>query len=130
MSSRLHDLATLKRRGRRAGLVIGALVVVTILFQMATLDGWQGVFLPLLSESSETVYAPRYSYFAFRRVRIGMTVTEVRDLLGEPLKIAVRPSGDVWVYSDSPVSRSYRMREVMFDPRGRVAEVIAEFVFD
>lgn len=123
-------MIALKRRGRLAGLTIGALVVVAILFQKATLDGWQGVFLPLLSESSETVYAPRYSYFAFRRVRIGMTITEVKDLLGEPLKIVARPTGDVWVYSDSPVSRSYRMREVMFDPRGRVAEVVAEFEFD
>jgi hypothetical protein len=123
-------MTALEHRGRLAGLTIGALVVVAILFQKTTLDGWQGVFLPLLSESSETVYAPRYSYFAFRRVRIGMTVAEVRDLIGEPLKIAVRPSGDVWVYSDSPASRSYRMREVMFDPRGRVAEVVAEFVFD
>lgn len=30
----------------------------------------------------------------------------------------------------SPVSRSYRMREVMFDSRGQVAKVVAEFVFD
>jgi hypothetical protein len=126
----VQPVTALEQRGRRAGLTILALVVVAILFQMATLDGWQGVLLPLLSESSETVYAPRYSYVAFRRIRIGMTVTEVKGLIGEPLKIVARPTGDVWVYSDSPVSRSYRMREVMFDPRGRVAEVVAEFVFD
>jgi hypothetical protein len=123
-------VTALNQRGRLAGLTIGALVVVAILFQKVTRDGWQGVFLPLFSESSETVYAPSYSYFAFRRIRIGMTVTEVKGLIGEPLKIVARPTGDVWVYSDSPVSRSYRMREVMFDSRGRVADVVAEFVFD
>jgi hypothetical protein len=123
-------VTALNQRGRLAGLTIGALAVVTILFQKATLDGWQGVFFPLFSESSETVYAPSYSCFAFRRIRIGMTVTEVKGLIGEPLKIVARPTGDVWVYSESPVSRSYRMREVMFDSGGRVAEVVAEFVFD
>jgi hypothetical protein len=118
------------RRGRRAGLVVGAIAVVAIVFQKATLDGWQGVFLPLLSEGSATVYAPRYSYFAFRRVQIGMRAAEVKELIGEPLRIVSRPNREAWVYSDSPASRSYRMREVMFDPRGRVTEVVAEFVFD
>lgn len=120
----------LEQRGRRAGLIIVALLAAAVLFQKATLDGWQGVFLPLLSESSETVYAPRYSYFAFRRIRIGMTAPEVKGLIGEPIKIVARPTGDVWVYSESRVSRRYRMREVMFDLRGRVAEVVAEFVCD
>jgi hypothetical protein len=97
---------------------------------MTTLDGWQGVFLPLLSEDSQTVYALKYSYVAFRRVRVGMSVSEVKGLIGEPLKVVARPAGDVWVYSDSPTSRSYRMRKVLFDQRGRVIEVVAEFVFD
>lgn len=126
----MQPVTALQQGSRRAGLILGGLVVVAILFQLATLDGWQGVFLPLLSESSGTVYAPGYSYFAFRRIRIGMTVTAVKALIGEPLKIVARPTGDAWVYSDSPVSRSYRMREVMFDPRGQVAKVVAEFVSD
>lgn len=126
----MQPVTALQQGSRRAGLILGGLVVVAILFQLATLDGWQGVFLPLLSESSGTVYAPGYSYFAFRRIRIGMTVTAVKALIGEPLKIVARPTGDAWVYSDSPVSRSYRMREVMFDPQGQVAKVVAEFVSD
>jgi hypothetical protein len=123
-------VTALEQRGRLAGLTIGALVVVAILFQKATLDGWQGVFLPLLSESSETVYAPRYSYFAFRRIRIGMTTEEVKTLIGEPLHVVPRPNSQVWTYSDSPVSRSYRLRAVIFDPAGRVSKVVAEFEFD
>jgi outer membrane protein assembly factor BamE (lipoprotein component of BamABCDE complex) len=101
------------------------------LFQWASLDGWQGVVLPLLSKSAETVYASGYSYFAFRRLRTGMTETQVERLIGKPLKIVATATGDVvWVYSDSPVSRSYRMREVFFDSSKRVVEIVAEFEFD
>lgn len=112
------------------GLVGGALLAGALVFQVFSLDGWQGVVLAPLSESSVTVYAPGYSYFAFRRVRVGMTRAEVTKLIGAPLRQVPRPDGAVWVYSDSPVSRSYRMREVIFDRNGRVCDVVAEFVFD
>jgi len=122
-------------RGERRRLYLGASVVVlmtmAIVFQRASLDGWQGVFLPALSERSETVYAQGYSYFGFRRIRVGMTEEEVQALIGKPLKVATTAIGGVvWVYSDIPVSRSYRMREVFFGPDRRVTEVVAEFVFD
>jgi hypothetical protein len=127
---RVQSVSAIRQLKRRLGLLVGGVFVASVLFQVTTLDGWQGVFLPLFSEDSETVYAPGYSYIAFRKVRIGMRDSEVRELIGEPLKVVAKPAGDVWVYSDSATSRSYRMREVLFDQRGRVVEVMAEFVFD
>ena len=126
----MQPVTALLRPGSRVYVAIGLVAAVGVLFQMASLDGWQGVFLPLLSESSETVYALGYSYFGFRRLRIGMTTEEVRDRVGEPLHVVSRPNGRVWTYSDSPVSRSYRLRAVIFDSSGRVAKVVAEFEFD
>jgi hypothetical protein len=115
-------------RAARWAAAGAALLAGVLLFQALSLDGWQGVMLPLLSESSETAYAPGYSYFGFRTVRAGMTSTEVTKLIGAPLRQVSGAYGVIWVYSDSPVSRSYRMREVLFDRNGRVSEVIAEFV--
>jgi len=59
-----------------------------------------------------------------------MTAEQVKQLLGEPLRAVAVSGGEVWVYSDSPVSRSYRMREVMFGADSKVTAVVAEFVFD
>jgi hypothetical protein len=59
-----------------------------------------------------------------------MTAEQVKQLLREPLSVVTRSTGAIWVYSDSPVSRSYRMREVMFGADSKVSAVVAEFVFD
>jgi hypothetical protein len=125
------DRCALRVARKKRNVLVGVLLLIAaVLFQELSLDGWGGVILPLFSESSETVYAPRYSDFAFRRVHTGMTAGEVTKLVGPPLRELLRPYGLVWVYSDSPVSRSYRRRLVIFARDGRVSEVSAGFNFD
>ena len=113
------------RESRAARWVLpGAAVLAgVLLFQALSLDGWQGVMLPLLSESSQTAYAPGYSYFAFRRVRAAMTSAEVTKLIGAPLRQLPRPYGVIWVYSDSPVSSSYPCWLQIPSARGDLAQL-------
>lgn len=50
-------------------------------------DGFSGFVLTLIG--NDTRYAPGYSEEAFSRIRVGVTESEVRSLLGEPLKESV-----------------------------------------
>jgi hypothetical protein len=92
--------------------------------------GWSLLF----AGRSETRFAPGYSWSAFRHVRVGMTRDEVRSLLGQPLRVQTARYDTLyyenWVYSESPVSRSYHARTVIFDANGRVAQRVAEFYVD
>ena len=115
----------------KLGIATASAIALAIAVQLTVPDGWAGVLLPLLSESSETVYAPGYSWSAFRKLSKGLPQRQVRDLLGAPLRSVEHDNGEtVWVYSESPVSRSYRLRAVIFDAHGNVSKVIAEFEFD
>jgi outer membrane protein assembly factor BamE (lipoprotein component of BamABCDE complex) len=49
--------------------------------------------------SIDTVYAESYSEEAFRNVRVGMTMTEVQALLGEPLRRYSSNGTTRWIYT-------------------------------
>jgi hypothetical protein len=57
-----------------------------------SLEGLGGWFQACLAEKEDTVYAPGFSEAAFRRVRVGMTETEVLGELTSPLS-------EVWFYA-------------------------------
>jgi hypothetical protein len=47
-----------------------------------------------------TTYAPGYTRAGFRKIRVGMSAQEVRQLVGEPFsRLETRPLNTVWVYS-------------------------------
>ncbi len=76
------------------GLVSLVLLVacVAVWFQRWSLDGLAGVALTFLNH--DTAYADGYSDERFRSIQIGMTLKEVRERLGEPLKLS-------WTYTVS-----------------------------
>jgi hypothetical protein len=56
-------------------------------------------------EGELTVYTIGYKEFKFRSLRVGMTVSQVEDIMGPPLarsewaRIPGNPEGDVWSYT-------------------------------
>lgn len=118
------------RRTRRWLLAAGALAL-PILLNSALLDGWQGTVLGLCLDD-DTEYAPHYSAWGFRRIRAGMSESDVRALAGEPLEryaIAGSPGDHGWRWTRSPHSRSYRLRVVIFRA-GKVSEKLSELYLD
>jgi len=89
------------------------------------------VLLPLLY-SHDTHYAPRYDEQVFRNLTIGMRQTDVRALLGEPLrKYQLADGRSIWHYSEhGPKSQDYLVRLVEFTPEGRLTRKTAEFYVD
>ncbi len=80
--------------------------------------------------SEDTEYAPGYSAAAFEQLRPGMSEHEVLALVGPPLeKYSIPQSGDVWQWTRSPGSNSYRERVVVFT-NGRVSATRHEFYID
>lgn len=88
MKPRVFRFATL-------GLVALGLLVLT---------GW------FLLYRDTSVYAPGFTQRAFEQVRPGMTESEVRQLLGEPLGV----QGRAWYYSDPSNYGVYHAKIVVF----------------
>ena len=84
-------------------------------------------YLGSLVLGEDTTYSVRYNEKSFKRVKKGLSKEEVRQLLGEPLRIAeYKKNGlnySAWIYSmQTPTSRihNFRMRVVVFDERNSV----------
>lgn len=96
------------------------------------MEGYASWLTTFLAASEDTVYAAGYSDAAFKRVRVGMSETDVAELLGEPLEFyAVEGTPDLvgWRYSRSARDASYHVRAVLFRDR-RVVEIFCEFYLD
>jgi hypothetical protein len=88
-------------RGRRLiGLAISILLLATT--HLVFLDGIEGAIAPLVFPT-RTDYAPGYSDRGFRRVREGLTKSDVHRLLGAPVREAwdyepiSPPCGIIWL---------------------------------
>jgi hypothetical protein len=105
------------------------LVVAGIVVHVGTLDGIDGLVLRRVF-GEDTVYAPGYTDRLFRKVAVGMTVANVKGLLGEPLSSNPthegREYGTFWCYSESPSMNSFRSRAVKMR-NGVVVGSYAEF---
>ncbi|GAA4969358.1 hypothetical protein [Algibacter aquimarinus] len=82
------------------------------------IDGISGEFLDVLFVT-DTKYANNYSHANFNKIKIGMSDTQVKEILGEPL-IYWKPKKDVahlqvLVYSESPKDTHYRIRQIYLD---------------
>jgi hypothetical protein len=110
-------------RFKRAALATGALLILLVSVQWVLLDGIDGFLWSRFIEAP-TEYAPGYSDWRFRRVRLGDSKAEVLGQLGEPLaKIvdtrAVWPQPvEYWLYSRSATDSSHRRRQIVFDTAG------------
>ena len=94
------------------------------------IDGFDGLSVPL-TLGEDTVYADGYSAERWDRVAVGMTRSEVRTLLGEPLRSFGSDSGSIswerWTYS--PGDTHYRIRVVSYRD-DRVLEKHGSFYYD
>jgi hypothetical protein len=82
------------RRITTRTLLIGIALLAPLMALLASPNARQLLILgplmaPLFLLAEETVYAPGYSEWAFRNVRVGMTEAEVRRLLGPSLRVGV-----------------------------------------
>jgi outer membrane protein assembly factor BamE (lipoprotein component of BamABCDE complex) len=91
---------------------IGALVAGAT-FLWWPLDGIGGIVCRILMEE-DTVWASGYSDEGFRSVRLGMTRSEVHNLLGPPIESTPweGQSWENWTYS--PADTNYQVRDVVF----------------
>jgi hypothetical protein len=79
-----------------------------------------------------TVYASGYSALAFRRVRTGMSMDEVRTLLGAPSR-SWEPEfqrGATWWYSQPVPKGNFHQRIVLFGTDSKVESTWAEYYVD
>ena len=107
-------------------LVVGGFVI-----HISMLDGLDGFLLSRLFQE-DTVYAEGYTDEGFRQVHIGMSETEVRQLLGDPLETYMPRQGvnrTSLQYSRSPGNTHYRIRAI-FIRDGRVISKKVEFWVD
>jgi hypothetical protein len=94
------------RRKHAMSLILTlGLVVAAVLFQVWSLDGFQGWVFGLLFDE-DTSYAVGYSDRGFRAVQRGMTEDQVQGLVGQPLSEGwsyevTRPNGCAIVHFSS-----------------------------
>lgn len=79
----------------------------------------------------DCAYAPGFSEWRYRQVEPGMTLAEVRALLGEPLKLHAGGDG-AWTarYSMSPGDTHFWCRNVSLDSDERVTGLSHQSCFD
>ena len=77
-------------------------------------------------EKTDTGWAQDYTESKFAKVRIGMTQSEVRKIMGDP----IYPTPDYWGYTWSPSSTHYHQRGFVFSPSGSVTQIVKGFYFD
>ncbi len=92
------------------------------------IDGLEGLALTVLL-GEDTEYAAGYSDTRWRQVRPGMTRSEVRALLGEPLSQWPISGGTGERWTRSPGDTHYRCRVVIYDG-DLVTRKHAEFYVD
>ena len=77
---------------------------------------------------AETIYAPGYDERRFAAVRVGMSNSEVQEILGPPLEKDQR-AGEVfvnWIYSEQSMHTGDYERRRIFFKEGRVITIIGD----
>jgi len=94
------------------------------------LDGFSGIIYRVLFNTDDSKYSKGYSHSKFLKIKNGMSVRQVYDILGEP----IRADKDdleyyfLW-YSMSPNSTHYRRRNIIFE-KNRVIKIHSEYHID
>ena len=100
----------------------GICLLIMILFitkqnnPLVKLDGFSGVFIPILLATDDSEYSKNYSHSKFLQIKNGMNMSQVYEILGKPIR--EDKYGDdyycLW-YSWSPNSTHYRRRNIIFE---------------
>jgi hypothetical protein len=99
-----------------------------LLVHVLTLDGLDGLFFEAITPD-DTQFVSGYSALGFWRVQEGMTVEQVRQLVGAPLERYPIANDTGWRWTRSPHDSNYRIRAVLF-VNGRVSEKLSEYYID
>ena len=107
-----------RKRGRsygKYGVVAGLLIAACSTAIIAKVPSVRNTVYEMV-EPEETIESPRYLESSFRKVRIGMSQSDVRSLLGDPLeRVPICPGTELWRYTaQGPKDISYRVRSVEF----------------
>jgi YD repeat-containing protein len=77
-----------------------------------------------------TVYSPSYTEADFQKIKTGMTMNEVEEILGAPIrKVGANEDAEKWMYSKSKYDSHYYWRSVCFKNR-KVLKKEAYFYVD
>jgi hypothetical protein len=126
-------------------LIIAFTIPVTILlldiscrYNIIKLDGLSGEILGLIFKT-DTKYSDLYSDKKFNKIKIGMSEHDVLEIIGTPItkwkpylnneNYIDKSNYEGFVYSESPSSTHYRLRQINFN-NGKVAEIISYFYVD
>jgi len=112
----------------RSSVLLAVLIAGVLGLDLYLLDGLDGWFFSHTFEE-DTIFAPGYSDESFRRVRLQMSMDEVRSLLGPPLAVGEVGDRTSWAYAKSPGDKSRRIRTIVFRD-DFVAKVIHRFYVD
>ena len=77
----------------------------------------------------ETVYSDDFNEDNFDKISVGMDISEVKEILGEPIRTVEQSNGDHLVYSESPNSTHYFKRTVLVQ-NSKVTEKVDELYID
>ena len=94
------------------------------------LDSYSGLVLRTVLNTDDSKYSKGYSHSKFLLIKTGMSVSEVYNILGEPIR-SDKKGADYYClwYSMSPNSTHYRRRNIIFE-NNRVAKIHSEFYID
>ena len=122
-----------KRRKILFAFLSGLILLTFALYEFLSLDGIAGIVFPLMFPDS-TVYSEQWNYWSFRFVRKGMSVADVMEMLGPPIRQwdNVNENGEVetrFAYTVSSSNSHFRIRQVVFR-NGRVVSKFHEYYVD
>jgi len=93
------------------------ITIKNIDFDRLKIDGLIGEISIFILETEDTKYSKKYSHKAFNKIEIGMSKEEVNSIIGKPLDNwnPTKKTKEIsFVYSISPSSTHYRLRQIQF----------------
>jgi len=94
-------------------------------------DFENAVWRTIVSPVEGTIWAPDFDESKFSKIQIGMHQSEVKALVGAPLRDKCDRAPCFWRYTELESGLpGYDQRWVVFDSAGRVIEIRKEFYLD
>lgn len=118
---------------KRVKIALFLTTLIVLSYEFLSLDGIAGIVFPIAFPDS-TIYSARWNYWGYRRVRKGMSMSDVMELLGPPIrqwnnevendKIETR-----FAYTRSSTDSHFRIRQIVFR-EGKVVGKFHEYYVD
>ena len=111
-------------------LIFLSLIAFKQMHPLVKLDGFSGNFKRILFNTDDSKYSEGYSNSKFLKIENGMSMKQVLNIIGEPIRADKSDSEYIcfW-YSMSLNSTHYRRRNIIFD-KDIVIKVDSEYYVD